>query len=485
MVHASPVSLGALSLITSIFGNVEAREQACDVEPPMAGYDRLGGDLASVTVEGGSDACAELCCSTTGCVAYVFAEASSAFGGCKRGDACCYLKRQDHTPSKSDHPNITTAAVHPTDKCSTELDCQLSGRCMDGACLCDSGWSGVHCTTLAMMPNEPGHYAYRHHADDGSFWNSWGSSQPIKDAQGKYHMLATRVLNGCNVVPDYTYNEDLVHVTSDTLLGPYEFQNVAVNTTVINPTVIAAPNGSLVLFYSGEPLPAHFHKNCTSDQVALQEPPGPPGYKNIGCVLSIATSDSWDKPFDVRLANFTPHGAEKLFCHTNPSAWIFPNGSTLLYFRTADSGGHNEQIWLATAPHYLGPYTVFGDKPLFPVNSEDPFVFRNSRGHFIMLLHNGRWGARPQGGKAFSYDGLTWHYTDESMHGVYQSVVEYTDGSQVQFYRREEPKIYVEDGQMLAMFNAVNDRRESKGTSYVMSQAINTSMAQQISSAVV
>jgi len=249
--------------------------------------------------------------------------------------------------------------------------------------------------------------------------------------------------------------------------------------------VIAAPNGSLVLFYSGEPLPAHFHKNCTKHEAALQEPPGPPGYKNIGCVLSIATSDSWDKPFDARLTNFTPHGAEKYFCHTNPSAWIFPNGSTLLYFRTTDGGGRNEQILLATAPHYLGPYTLYGDKPVFAANGEDPYVFRNSRGHFIMLLHNGRWGVLPQGGKAFSYDGLTWHYTDESMHGVYQSVVEYTDGSQVQFHRREEPKIYVEDGQMLAMFNAVNDQRELKGTTYVMSQAINASIKQHMSSAVV
>merc|ERR1711865_1366396 len=121
--------------------------------------------------------------------------------------------------------------------------------------------------------------------------------------------------------PDYTYNEDLVHVTSHTLLGPYEFQNKAVNATVINPTVIAAPNGTLVLFYSGEPLPAHFHKNCTSDEAALQEPPGPPGYKNIGCVLSIATSDSWDKPFDIRLANFTPHGPR--ICSAAP---ILPHG---------------------------------------------------------------------------------------------------------------------------------------------------------------
>eukprot|EP00927_Polykrikos_kofoidii_P045691 TRINITY_DN39736_c0_g1_i1.p1 TRINITY_DN39736_c0_g1~~TRINITY_DN39736_c0_g1_i1.p1 ORF type:complete len:446 (+),score=51.08 TRINITY_DN39736_c0_g1_i1:30-1367(+) len=384
-------------------------------------------------------------------------------------------------PKKSGVAKITTAAAIRSSRvpCSTDLDCELSGQCVQGGCTCDPGWSGEHCTKLALKPNEPGHYAYRHHAPDGrSFWNSWGSSQPIKDENGTYHLLATRVLNGCNVVPDYTYNEDLVHAVSDTLLGPYEFRNVAVNTTVINPTVLAAPDGMFVLFYSGEPIPAHFHKNCSSNEDKLQEPPGPPGYVNVGCVLSVATSDSWDTAFEVRAANFTPKGAEHLFCRTNPSAWIFPNGTTLLYFRSAEKDGSNEQIWLATSPHYLGPYTLHGDEPLFPVHNEDPFVFQTARGHFIMMLHKSHWGPGPNGAKAFSYDGLDWHYTEESMADVWNSTIEYIDGSAVTFHRREEPKIYVEAGQMLAMFNAVNDYRESPGTSYVMSQAIDVSPRQ-------
>jgi len=61
------------------------------------------------------------------------------------------------------------------------------------------------------------------------------------------------------------------------------------------------------------------------------------------------------------------------------------------------------------------------------------------------------------------------------MYDVWDSSIAYTDGSTVTFHRREEPKIYVEDGQMLAMFNAVNDQRESAGTSYVMSQGIGAS----------
>ena len=159
---------------------------------------------------------------------------------------------------------LSPAAAAST-SCSSELDCELSGTCANGVCVCDAGWTGEHCTHLALVPNPPGHYAY--HARDpdnaSAFWNSWGSSQPVKAADGTYHLIATRVLNGCIFV-DYTYNMDLVHAVSDTLLGPYTFSNVALDTVAINPTVVVAPDDeTLVLFYSGEPLPAHFHKNCT------------------------------------------------------------------------------------------------------------------------------------------------------------------------------------------------------------------------------
>jgi hypothetical protein len=259
---------------------------------------------------------------------------------------------------------------------------------------------------LDLTPNEPGHFAYRALAPPGSkekYWGTWGASQPIRDARGTYHLFSTRILNNCGLSL-YTYNEDLIHATSKSVLGPYEFQNVALNTTIINPHVVQAPGGEYVLFYSGEPLPSKYNKNCSQQQnrsemprristtggSAIKEPPGPPGYVNIGCVLSIASTNSLDAPFEVKLANFTPAGAEQLFCHTNPTAFIFPNGTTLLYFRSAGSKGENEQIWLARAPHYLGPYKLYSPssaapRPIFPVHNEDPFIFRNKRGRVSRL----------------------------------------------------------------------------------------------------
>ena len=205
-----------------------------------------------------------------------------------------------------------------------------------------------------------------------------------------------------------TFNEQLIHATSTSLLGPYQFKNVALHQVIINPHVVQAPGGELVLFYSGEPVPDKLAKNCTphTGQTAAshlgrgqgnQEPPGPKGYVNDGCVLSIATSPDVDTPFVNLLTNFTPIGAEQLFCRTNPTAFIFENGTTLLYFRSAESNGANEQIWLASAPTYKGPYQLHHRLPVGPssnspviggLNNEDPFIYRTApRGRFFLMMH--------------------------------------------------------------------------------------------------
>lgn len=269
-------------------------------------------------------------------------------------------------------------------------------------------------SSMVKLDNDD-HYAYRPPvppagAADGRRLNTWGASQPIRDPEtGQYHLFATTILSHCPL-NDYTFNEELVHGVSDTLLGPYTYKNVALNTTIINPTVVQAPgNKEYVLFYSGEPLPPRYHKNCsiggstsTTTTVAsnprIKEPPGPPGYVNIGCVLSIATTSDLNSPFQPVVSNFTPIGAEKLYCRTNPTAYIYPNGTTLLYFRSTEGpprNGANEQIWVARASQYSGPYTMLAP-PATPnsnsgliggVQNEDPFIFKNGRGHFILMFH--------------------------------------------------------------------------------------------------
>ena len=93
----------------------------------------------------------------------------------------------------------------------------------------------------------------------------------------------------------------------------------------------------------------------------------------------------------------------------------------------------------------------------------------------VVVIPQRNWGPGWNGAKAYSRDGLTFNYTTDSMAHAWSSTVNYTDGSSVTFTRREEPKIYVEGGKMLAMFNAVQDPRcatTGNECTYVMSQAI-------------
>ena len=93
----------------------------------------------------------------------------------------------------------------------------------------------------------------------------------------------------------------------------------------------------------------------------------------------------------------------------------------------------------------------------------------------VVIIPQRNWGPGWNGAKAYSRDGLTFNYTTDSMAHAWSSTVNYTDGFSVTFTRREEPKIYVEGGKMLAMFNAVQDPRcatTGNECTYVMSQAI-------------
>lgn len=88
------------------------------------------------------------------------------------------------------------------------------------------------------------------------------------------------------------------------------------------------------------------------------------------------------------------------------------------------------------------------------------------------MMHMSHWGPGWNGAKAYSYDGLSFHWSQESLTRVWNSTVRCTDGSAVTFHRREEPKVYLDEhGVMRAMFNAVTDPHDSS-ISYVMSQAI-------------
>ena len=79
--------------------------------------------------------------------------------------------------------------------CSTGLDCSLNGVCPStggGSCVCDPGWSGPQCATLALGPVAPsqGKYAGGVYAMEGGPFatTSWGGNAIFDNATELWHL---------------------------------------------------------------------------------------------------------------------------------------------------------------------------------------------------------------------------------------------------------------------------------------------------------
>lgn len=111
-----------------------------------------------------------------------------------------------------------------------------------------------------------------------------------------------------------------------------------------------------------------------------------------------------------------PPGGEEWYSELgidNPTMVVLSNGSTVLSGRTCT---RTEHPWLASAPHWSGPFKS-SDKdsqPFEQTNVEDPFMWRDVRGHFHMLHHwqSGNRNRYANGGHSFSRDGASWTFSN-------------------------------------------------------------------------
>lgn len=99
---------------------------------------------------------------------------------------------------------------------------------------------------------------------------------------------------------------------------------------------------------------------------------------------------------------------------------------------------------IASAPDWRGPYTRIGSGPILPkVMAEDPSLWVDKRGNFHYLMHyipDATLVAR----HAFAthYDG-PWMIHEESI--PYNSTVQFTDGGETTWEKRERPHLVFND----------------------------------------
>ena len=340
-------------------------------------------------------------------------------------------------------------------------DCSLNGVCScNHKCICDPGWRSDDCSELDLRPatrwtgyNNTNYTDPDYYKQDGN--SSWGG-QIIHDREdsGLFHLILSQFPQGCGLSAWRPFSQVIRAESRTGPRGPFLFQQVLFDTFRHNPTVIWSPADELYLI--------HF---IGQDW----ELPAQCGSKKTNNTISVSTSPdlkTWTEQIPL-LVNVT-----------NPTAWPLwtpdnPTNEMLL-------ASEKNNIYYSSEG-YAGPYELTVEpgniENHISHRSEDPFLWQDKRGHWHFLVHHmvdiplGLKGPRV-GAHAFARDWRgPWTYNNVTL--AYNSTVEYDDGTSVEYYRRERPKLYFsENGEMTPLYLVNGVQEFDSNKAYTVIQPI-------------
>ena len=343
-------------------------------------------------------------------------------------------------------------------ECSSDLGCQLNGKCVSGLCHCRDAWTGANCSELALLPTpkEAGL-----NLNDTSTWGG----NVVKGSDNRYHMYAAYMDNKCGLT-SWGRDSKIVHAVSDTQTGKFEVVDTAVGGWSHNPAPMLAPDGTILLYHIGtgtgtQSATCNNAGDCCSNGtspcgfVHCAPPcdctvgPRPPDF-NLSLTLRYATSPSG--PWKVWNAVLP-----KDVAGNNPSPWRHPNGTQYLV-------SINDHMALLRADSWRGPYTLVTTGACG--SGEDPYIYTDTNGNWHCLYHNTKPDPSVAGGHTFSEDGFTWHMSaTPAYRGDY---VTYTETGRYLTAKRERPRLLFseEDGEPVALLNGVASRAAGYNETY-------------------
>ena len=364
--------------------------------------------------------------------------------------------------------SLPTVFANGGGSCATDWDCALGGTCdlSSSVCECDIWWTGPHCQQLNLQRASRSNGLNL--AVNTSTWTALTSPQPSHtwctsvhydpDSDDYFAVVSFMMLH-CTL--DYwTTNSEVVLVRGSSPFGPFDPAGLRVLLPPFahNPKVVRYIDGMWLLFFIGAVDGSIKPTNCTTGS-ASQQPQqtgsarADPGNDGARVAMAKSSSGPWTL-WNGGAALFAPNDSVWYHnCVTNPAPVVLPNGTVLLYFTANPDSVHGPHtgnaIAVARAPHWSGPYTVLDtDGGVTSPDAEDPFVLRDHRGHFHMLVNTntGHWmSGNLTGlytGHAWSYDGITW--SDQYL-GSVATTVHFDDGSSTVFSYRERPDIYTDN----------------------------------------
>ena len=389
-----------------------------------------------------SDACAEYCCATTGCVAFTFTSAYpySNAGDCKHGQPCCFAKS-------------THDATGPKANCSSGV------LPLPPPPPCDRGWHGPACGQLNL--DAPASVVYPAQIDlAATAWEDrpypWGGDCLADDEQ--YHCFFAEFDNHCPMSYGTWYSSTHIrHVTALTPTGPYTRRDVAVPRAAGNPVLLKPQpaDGFHVLYFTNQRFEAAVRECRGRSPAAFSQDAvyncklGAAGEPPMG--VNMAYSRSLNGPWQVRHQLIEPLVPES----TNPAVVLLPNGTVLLAYKTWPGADRCRELigsteckaigLLSSHPHGWNAssysHRPTGDRFVAVSRDvEDPSMYRDPQsGAIHMLLH-----VEGAGGSAHSSDdGSTWQFRDTD-HSYEYPVMLSGSGEWLALTNREEPKLLLD-----------------------------------------
>ncbi len=212
-------------------------------------------------------------------------------------------------------------------------------------------------------------------------------------------MFASRWTKHLTFHPGWMIASEIAHLVSDTPEGPYTFCDVALpargaqywdGRATHNPKILKYKD-NYVLFYMGSTHP--FDEFPEADTLKLKSKYSivARSNKRIGVAYSKSLNGPWTR-LDAPVWNTKPETFYS-FLTSNPAPWVNEDGSVLLIFK---SRKYNEDfpyqssmaIGVAGASHFLGPYTLLSEEPVFSLEKnaevEDPCLWKDETGYHIL-----------------------------------------------------------------------------------------------------
>ncbi|KAI1335886.1 hypothetical protein F5Y15DRAFT_219570 [Xylariaceae sp. FL0016] len=349
--------------------------------------------------------------------------------------------------------------------CTTDEDCSLNGICStQGICACDPGWISADCGKLDLQPVARG-TGYNHtnvtlpdyYSTEGGN-SSWGGTIVQDRADAKlFHLVVSQFSHGCGLAGWRPFSTVIRAESRSGPAGPYVYAQELLGTFRHNPGVVWSPADAKYLLHT--------------IGAETQAPTTCQSYKwpnNISVSTAPDIRGPWTPP-------------QQLLNGTNPAAWPMWTPENPV----ADLALAIEDNLIYGADSPTGPYELLNTMPWNTSDysthwTEDPFLWRDRRGHWHILCHwlidvAERGEKYPRvGGHLFSRT-LCGNWTFR-LQAAYNTAVRFADGGSTDYYRRERPKLFFSEDGMLTPLFLVNGVQEfNSSASYTLIQPIGQS----------